>query len=506
MANNPIDYTSRDFDGLRADLITRIPDFLPEWTDTNPADFGIVMLDLFAHVGDLISYYTDRVAQEAFLQTATQRQSVLNIASMLGYTPVQQQGATIPITLDNQATPQRNGGVQIVISPQAGGNVTIPAGTQVVTGPGPNGEAPVVFETITARTIAPGGTDYVDAIEGSTVSLETVGQSTGRDLQEFKLSFPGVIFGSILVYVAEGPGTTGSPVNVLWKYFGQITDAGPIDSAYTITQDNAGNTFVLFGDGVNGRIPPVGVQVFVTYRFGVGADGNVGTNSVLQFAQGIPGVQSVTNNVAASGGTDPESIDSMRISIPRSVRSLNRAVTAADYASLALQVPGVARAFATGNFFTTVNVYIAPAGGGQPSTTLQSSVNTYLSTRSVVGVTSAILGPRYIGANISVTVNVLPQYNQASVVNVVKTQLELAFLFDNRDFGEVISVGAVYRLLQDLVGVDYITITKMVAADASNQANVENLNYLRTSTSGTGQVNDFFQKGTFLYTGAGGIT
>lgn len=502
----PIDYTSRDFDAIRSDLIARIPDYLPEWTDTSAADFGIVMVDLFSHVGDLLSYYTDRVAQEAFLQTATQRQSVLRIASMLGYTPVQQQGATIPITLDNQATPQRNGGVQIVISPNAGGPVTIPSGTQVVTGAGPNGEAPVVFETITARTIAIGGTDYVDAVEGSTVSLEMVGQSTGRDLQQFKLSFPGVIFGSIIVYVAEGPGTTGSPVNVLWKYFGQITDAGPIDSAYTITQDNAGNSFILFGDGTNGRVPPVGVQIFVTYRYGVGSAGNVGTNAIVGFAQFVTGVQSVTNNVAASGGTDPESIDSMRISIPRSIKTLNRAVTVDDYASLALQVPGVVRAYATGTFYTAVNLYVAPSGGGQPSATLVAAVNSYIASRAVVGITTSVGGPRYIGANISLTINVLPSYNQASVVNAVKTQLELFFLFDNRDFGEIITVGETYRLLQGILGVDFITITKMVPADASNQSQAINLDFARSGANGTSQPNDIFQKGTFLYTGVGGIT
>lgn len=503
---NPIDYTSRDYNVIRADLLSRVPDYLPEWTNLQESDFGVVLLDLFAHVGDVLSYYTDRIAQEAFLQTATQRQSVLRIANMLGYTPVQQQSATIPITLDAQATPQRNGGVQFVISASAGGNVTIPSGTRIVTGAGTDGSAPITFETVTARTIAIGGTDYVDAVEGTTVTLELIGQSTGRDSLEFKISFPNVVFGSIVVYVAEGPGTVGSPVNVLWKYFGQITDAGPIDSAYTITQDNAGNSFIKFGDGTNGRIPPVGTQVFVTYRYGVGAAGNIGPSAVVGLASAIVGVQSVTNNVAASGGTDPESIDSMRISVPRSVKSLYRAVTVDDYAALSLQVPGVVRAFATGNFFTTVNVYIAPSGGGQPSTTLQSSVGTYLSTRSVVGVSAVILGPRYIGANIDVTVNVLPQYNQASVVASVKTQLELAFLFDNRDFNEVISVGEVYRLLQDIVGVDYITITKMVAADASNQSIVENLTTTRASTHGTGTVNDIFQKGTFNYTGAGGIT
>jgi hypothetical protein len=124
----------------------------------------------------------------------------------------------------------------------------------------------------------------------------------------------------------------------------------------------------------------------------------------------------------------------------------------------------------------------------------------------LVGVVLTVGGPRYIGANISITINVLPAYNQASVINAVRTQLELFFLFDNRDFGEIITIGEIYRLLQGIEGVDFITITKMVASDASNQAQVINLDPARTSTAGTGQKNDFWQKGTFLYTGVGGIT
>jgi hypothetical protein len=39
-----VDYTSKDYVAIREDMISRISDFLPEWTSRDPADFGIVLL------------------------------------------------------------------------------------------------------------------------------------------------------------------------------------------------------------------------------------------------------------------------------------------------------------------------------------------------------------------------------------------------------------------------------------------------------------------------------
>src|SRR6185295_5863895 len=63
-----------------------IPEKLPEWTDyESEADFGNVLLELFAHLGDVLSYYQDRVANEAFLATARTRRSVIDHLRLIGY-------------------------------------------------------------------------------------------------------------------------------------------------------------------------------------------------------------------------------------------------------------------------------------------------------------------------------------------------------------------------------------------------------------------------------------
>ncbi|NIN94975.1 MAG: t4-like baseplate wedge, partial [Anaerolineae bacterium] len=59
------------YDSLLRSMWELIPEKLPEWTDyESEADFGNVLLQLFAHMGDILSYYQDRVANESFLGTA----------------------------------------------------------------------------------------------------------------------------------------------------------------------------------------------------------------------------------------------------------------------------------------------------------------------------------------------------------------------------------------------------------------------------------------------------
>ena len=81
-----IDYMARDYESLLKAMRDLIPQKLPEWRDhANEADFGNVLLQLFAHIGDILSYYQDRVANESFLGTARTRRSVIQHLRLIGY-------------------------------------------------------------------------------------------------------------------------------------------------------------------------------------------------------------------------------------------------------------------------------------------------------------------------------------------------------------------------------------------------------------------------------------
>jgi hypothetical protein len=82
-----VDYMARDYESLLQAMYALVPSKLPQWKDfNNEADFGNVLLELFAHMGDILSYYQDRVANESFLGTATTRRSVIEHLRLIGYT------------------------------------------------------------------------------------------------------------------------------------------------------------------------------------------------------------------------------------------------------------------------------------------------------------------------------------------------------------------------------------------------------------------------------------
>lgn len=81
-----LDYLARDYDALRTRLLDRLATLLPGWTDRNPADPAVTMIELFAYLGDRLAYWQDAVAVEAYLATARQRTSVRRHARLLNYT------------------------------------------------------------------------------------------------------------------------------------------------------------------------------------------------------------------------------------------------------------------------------------------------------------------------------------------------------------------------------------------------------------------------------------
>jgi predicted phage baseplate assembly protein len=94
-----------------------------------------------------------------------------------------------------------------------------------------------------------------------------------------------------------------------------------------------------------GMVPAKGHEVWVTgYRWGGGVQGNVPAGQLRRLQLAIPGVDSVVNPEAATGGADAETVEDLKISGPLRLRAAERAVTRTDYELLARQgAPSVAR-------------------------------------------------------------------------------------------------------------------------------------------------------------------
>jgi hypothetical protein len=105
-------------------------------------DPAIALLDAWATTLDVLAFYQERLANEGFLRTATERASVLELARMVGHELAPGVAATTWLSFEVQAAP---GGLDAF---------PIPAGTGAQSVPGP-GELPQVFETVDAIEARP---------------------------------------------------------------------------------------------------------------------------------------------------------------------------------------------------------------------------------------------------------------------------------------------------------------------------------------------------------------
>lgn len=128
-----IDYLAKDYNSFRQLMFDRMSVLMPDWTERNPADFGVAMVELLAYAGDYLSYYQDAVATEAYLGTARKRTSVRRHARLLDYR--MHDGCNARTWLVLEVGGSADGG-------------TLPAGSPFSTRVEKRSEVPLVFETM----------------------------------------------------------------------------------------------------------------------------------------------------------------------------------------------------------------------------------------------------------------------------------------------------------------------------------------------------------------------
>lgn len=471
-----IDYTSRDYESLRQDLIARVQERIPSWSANDGADFGLALVESFAYLGDLISYYIDRAANESTLATATKRENVVALAADLGYSPIGYQSATVGVQVTNESD-------QAIVVPR--GTVVsadVSVADSVIT---------VSFETEFDLTVDAESTDEVSAIQGLTLRGDSgfgeyLGDADGTPDQVFVLPSQQVVKDSVQVFVFDG-------VNYIpWSKADVLSDYGPLDRVFRIDDPGTGEVTINFGDGVSGLVPTYAHTVYAIYQTSEGSFGNVPAGAVTRI-DSIPDLTSdevavisgsvvVTNNAAAFGGSDPESTESIRTAAPLAYRTANRAVTLEDYQNIALSVPGVGQASAYAIDSTSVMVIVSPYR--TPGTAevrpgfefldlewtetaelaeLKESVFTRLAATSLAGISYSVIGPTYVTVYMAVEVEITEGVRQSDA----KVLIEQAIL-SRFDYSQVAFGSSIYPL--DLVGL----VTSL--GNLANSVSVSRLN------------------------------
>lgn len=477
---NQIDYTSRDYESLRADLIARVRERVPEWAGDDAADFGVVLLEAVAHMGDILSYYVDRAANESSLATASRRSSVIALAKQLGFQPFGLSPSTATVTFGNSSN----------------NAVVIPART-VVTALLESSETmmTIPFETDSAVSVPANSTATVTVTQGEVNRGDSgfgisIGMSDGRSGLRLILPDNNVVSRDVEVFTFDGVNYTA------WQQVDFLSDYTALSRVFSVIYDSSGAYGVAFGDGVSGFIPPSGHQVYVRYRVADGSVGNVPAGAIKEITSipnlpssqvaALSGVLSVINYAPASGGTNEQGTEAIRTQAAKYFRAGNRAVTISDFEGLALSVSGCGKSAATSESLGSVVVAIAPyrdvgVAEDRPGyelvdeewvlsaelTDLLGRVRRELDRKKLVGSSVAVIEPVYVPVQIEISASVIPAMARENAAILIKEEIINRMDYSFVDFGSTLYVSDLISLVAD------IGITTTVSIDTLKRPDSE---------------------------------
>ena len=320
MANARLQISDLDFDQIK----TNLKAYLKQQSQFQDYDFdgaGLnILLDILAYNTHYNSYYLNMVSNEAFLDTALLRDSVVSHAKTLGYIPfsVTAPRAIVNVTVNSGTT-----------TPET---LTIPKGftfsSNLIDSLSYN------FVVLEETTVTKSNTSFffenLDIYEGSLVSYVFNYTENSNPKSVFVLPDNNIDTTTISVSVSPNVGNTSTQV------YNQVTDILDITSTsnvYFLQESKNGNYEIYFGDGVVGKALNDGAVVTVTYLVtnGVAANqtnGFVAASSIGAYSDIVVDVVDV-----ASGGSTRETVDSIKYSAAAQYATQNRLVTVKDYES-----------------------------------------------------------------------------------------------------------------------------------------------------------------------------
>jgi predicted phage baseplate assembly protein len=236
-----------------------------------------------------------------------------------------------------------------------------------------------------------------------------------------------------------------------------------------------------------GSVPPAGAVLrMARYRHGGGSDGNVAPRALSILPRPVPGIASATNPVAATGGVEPESLESARERARLEIRARTRAVTAEDFERLTLAAsPQVARAVCVGpddaHPGRPVRVHILPrvepadrlleADELTPDAELMADLAASLEEYRLLGTTVKLLPVRLRGVSIVVDVRASPRADLERVQHDVAHALYVylnpliggspAGPADGWPLGRSLNQGELFGIAYGIPGVEFVNILRM---------------------------------------------
>ena len=408
MANSQkLQVTELDFDGIKENLKT----FLKDQTEFKDYDFegsGLnILLDTLAYNTHYLAYNANMVANEMFLDSAALRSSIVSHAKMLGY------------EVDSCRAPKAT--INITLNDSSKLSATMAAGTKFTTKV--NNED-YEFVTVSSNQATSTGLEVpftnIDIYEGTyTTTRYTVDTS---DVNQ-RFIIPSDRADTTTLTVSVQNSATDSTTTTYTKAtdISQLTGASTV---YFLQEIEAGKFQVYFGDGVVSQTVTDGNIVFLKYVVTNKALANGGTNFTASGAiDGVTNVTVATVN-SATGGTEAETLQSIKLNAPLDYAAQGRCVTAEDYKIYAKKLFPQTQA---------VQVFGGESGSFDPTLGVTSTASygrVYISIKSTTG-------NNLTSAQKTQLVKDFQKYNVASITpvivdpDIVKLFLNVNFKFDS---------------------------------------------------------------------------
>jgi predicted phage baseplate assembly protein len=265
--------------------------------------------------------------------------------------------------------------------------------------------------------------------------------------------------------------------DVRWTRVVDLAQSGPDDRHYRSETDDRGVTTIVFGDGINGAVPPPGSKnVTASYRVGLGPQADAGRGRVSRIRRAHPLLARVFNPTPVVGGTAPAGTDDTRSQATRFIRTFGRAVSVSDLADLALTIPGVARSAARWEQGSGAIVVVATAAGDTPPAL--DAIRAFLDARRDVTVPLRLRGPSPHDLRVTVEIEADPAYLAEAVKSSVRTSLHGSgatpgmFTFSARGLGQPAYLSEVYQRVDALPGVLGVQVLAFASLTESGVADV----------------------------------
>ena len=471
-ANTYLKVTEVDFDDIRTNLKSYLST-QDQFQDYNFEGSALAtLLDVLAYNTHYNAFYLNMLANEMFLDTAQQRDSVVSRAKELGYLPSSAIGSQANVSLT--FTGIANTTSQFTIPRNATFTTTVD-------------DVSYTYVVPTAKTVLNISNTYSTSViikEGTPLTHRFTVSTTNP--VRYILPNANIDTSSIKVTVQESSVDTTTTEYLQATNTNQVSSNSPI---YFLEESADKKYEIVFSPGILGKPVKNGNIVIVEYLVCNASDtdgASVFSVDNLNLGVSYTSVAIVTNK-ASSGGSDSESISSIKFNAPRNFQTQNRAIIKNDYERIISSensdiqsVTAFGGELADPAVYGKVFIALKPVGALQSTENKKASIKTSIIDRTPLGVDPVMIDPEY--TYIIPTIKVF--YNRTTS-SATTSEVETSALSAIADFStnNLEQFDKRFRFSRFVRSLDNLTVAEILNTDASIQMQKKIIPLLNVSQS-----------------------